>query len=102
MDRANSELVIERCAFIGGTSEGDFLRDLQRRSRPSSFRTSAITTASVSQTCRFLNKDANCIQLRNVRNVVVSGNSLERTDGVKRTVGIMIDPRRRAACGYYS
>ena len=91
MDRANSDIDIDHCSFTGGTSEGV------------SFGIYTFVTAEdfteigyhdhINITnCTFLNKNANCIQMRNVRNVLVANNILERTDGLQNTAGIMIDP----------
>ena len=91
MGRANSYLDIKSCVFTGGTSEGVSFGIY-----------SEVTAQELADigyhdhiritNCRFTNKDANCIQLRNVKNVLVSDNILERTDSACGTVGIMIDP----------
>jgi polygalacturonase len=91
MGRANSYLDIDRCVFSNGTSEGISF-GIYTAVTSEGFANIGYHDQIAITNCRFMNKDANCIQLRNVKNVLVANNYLERTDSSKGTVGIMIDP----------
>ncbi len=91
MNIANSYITIDNCTFTKGTSEGISF-GIYTAITPADFARFGYHDHIMITNCRFLNKNANCIQLRNVKNVFISNNYLERTDTTKATTGIVIDP----------
>ena len=91
MGVANLYINIENCTFTGGTSEGISF-GIYTPITSSDFAKIGYHDHIVISNCRFINKNANCIQLRNVKNVFISNNYFERTDSTKTTIGIAIDP----------
>jgi hypothetical protein len=91
MDAANSYINIENCTFSNGTSEGVSF-GIFAPITPADFSKYGYHDHIMIANCRFINKNANCIQLRNVRNVFISNNYIERNDTTKTTIGIGIDP----------
>ncbi len=91
MNLANSYIDINNCSFTNGTSEGISF-GIYTAITAGDFKKIGYHNNINITNCRFLNKNANCIQLRNVKNVLILNNSLERSDTTKATTGIVIDP----------
>jgi hypothetical protein len=91
MNTANSNITIENCLFSNGTSEGVSF-GIYTPTTPEEFKKIGYHDHITIQSCRFINKNGNCIQLRNARNFYISDNYFERTDKAKSTMGIAIDP----------
>ena len=91
MDAANSYINIENCTFSNGTSEGVSF-GIFTPVTSSDFAQIGYHDHIMVANCRFINKNANCIQLRNVKNFFISNNYMERNDTTKTTIGIAVDP----------
>lgn len=91
MGVANSDISIDHCVFSNGTSEGISFGIYTKITAEDFARFGYHHNIKITN-CSFINKNANCIQLHNVKNVLISNNSFERTDLNKNTAGIMINP----------
>ena len=91
MDAGNSYINIENCTFSNGTSEGVSF-GIYTPVTAADFAKIGYHDHIMISNCRFYNKNANCIQLRNVKNVFISNNYMERNDTTKTTIGVAIDP----------
>lgn len=95
---ANSHIDIDNCEFKDGTSEGISF-GVYTHMTPAEFLRIGYHNNIRITNCTFSNKNANCIQLRNVKNIYISNNQLERTTAERGTAGIIIDPDGASGLG---